>query len=202
MVASAIGGDFEIFQDSEGIAWGQHWQTRLDEALKEALFLIPILTPSYFNSPACRNELEAFLNLERRSGRQDRILPLYFVDAPVFDDVETIDPLAATLRERQYRKWQSLRILPLSSVRVQRELDSLATEMAGAIHVRQGPAAPVVQPTRSSPPQEAGTSFRDLEAQCCPEMVVIPAGSFVMGSPGSSGAVRFRCWRRAGESAT
>ena len=115
MVASAIGGDFEIFQDSEGIPWGQHWQTRLDEVLKEALFLIPIPTPSYFNSPACRNELEAFLSLERRSGRQDRILPLYFVNAPVFDDVETTDPLAATLRERQYRQWQSLRILPLSS---------------------------------------------------------------------------------------
>ena len=44
--------------------------------------MIPILTPSYFNSPACRNELEAFLNLERRSGRQDRILPLYFAADP------------------------------------------------------------------------------------------------------------------------
>jgi hypothetical protein len=48
LVASAIGRDFEIFQDRHDIAWGQHWPTRLDEALEEALFLIPILTPSYF----------------------------------------------------------------------------------------------------------------------------------------------------------
>ena len=46
MVASAIGREVEIFQDCEGTAWGQHWRTRLGEALEEALFLIPILTPS------------------------------------------------------------------------------------------------------------------------------------------------------------
>jgi formylglycine-generating enzyme required for sulfatase activity len=31
--------------------------------------------------------------------------------------------------------------------------------------------------------QTPGTVFRDIEAPWCPEMVVIPAGSFVMGSP-------------------
>ena len=58
LVGAAVGRDFEIFQDCEGIAWGQHWRTRLDEALEEVLFLIPILTPSYFNSQACLVELE------------------------------------------------------------------------------------------------------------------------------------------------
>jgi hypothetical protein len=50
MVAARIGRDIEIFQDCEGIAWGQHWRSRLDEVLDEALFPIPILTPSYRNS--------------------------------------------------------------------------------------------------------------------------------------------------------
>ena len=104
MVAAAIGRDFEIFQDCEGIAWGQHWRSRLDEALDEALFLIPILTPSYFNSEACRAELEVFLELERRSGRKDRILSLYFLDAPVYD--QKADPVAAILSERQHRDWR------------------------------------------------------------------------------------------------
>ncbi len=53
-VSVAIGEKFEIFQDRDGIAWGQHWPGRLDEALEQALFLIPILTPAYFNSQPCR----------------------------------------------------------------------------------------------------------------------------------------------------
>jgi hypothetical protein len=145
MVASAIGQDFEIFQDCEGIAWGQRWRSRLDEALEEALFLIPILTPSYFNSQACRAELETFLELERRSGRKDRILSLYFLTAPVYEQKN--DPLAAILGERQHRDWRHLRIDPLGSPKVMRALDSLARELAGAIHARQTDvSSPAVAP--------------------------------------------------------
>jgi hypothetical protein len=140
MVASAIGRDFEIFQDCEGIAWGQHWRTRLDEALQEALFLIPILTPSYFNSEASRAELETFLELERRSGRKDRILSLYFLTAPVYEQKN--DALAAILHDRQHRDWRHLRIDPLGSAKVMRALDSLARELADAIHGRQEDASP------------------------------------------------------------
>ena len=218
MVASAIGRDFEIFQDCEGIAWGQHWQTRLDEALEEALFLIPILTPSYFNSQACRAELEIFLKLERRSGRNDRILPLYFLHAPVFE--QKSDSLATILRERQYRDWRHLRIDPVSSVKVLRELDRLAKELADAIHTRVPAPPPIPNPAEmaasgsgsyvDAPRKmtkllrhgevvfephgrlpvsklidllEPGIILRDIDAPWCPELVVIPAGRFVMGSP-------------------
>jgi formylglycine-generating enzyme required for sulfatase activity len=140
LVASAIGRDFEIFQDRQAIAWGQHWPTRLDEGLEEALFLIPILTPSYFNSEACRAELETFLELERRSGRKDRVLSLYFLTAPVYE--QKADSLAAILHERQHRDWRNLRIDPLGSAKVRRALDSLAGELAAAIHARQGNARP------------------------------------------------------------
>ena len=37
-VSPVVGEDFEIFQDSEAIAWGKQWQGRLDEALGQALF--------------------------------------------------------------------------------------------------------------------------------------------------------------------
>ena len=39
---------FTIFQDVEGIESGQHWLSRLDEALASARFLIPVLSPSFF----------------------------------------------------------------------------------------------------------------------------------------------------------
>jgi formylglycine-generating enzyme required for sulfatase activity len=202
MVAAAIGRDFEIFQDCEGIAWGQHWRSRLDEALEEALFLIPILTPSFFNSEACRAELETFLELERRSGQRDRILSLYFLNAPVYEQKN--DALAAILQERQHRDWRHLRIDPLGSAKVMRALDGLAKEIAVAIHARQRGASPpatvpkaVAQiPARAPSPERLGTPtvllrrkpepgaiFREIEAPWCPDSVVVPAGSFVMGSP-------------------
>lgn len=165
MVAAAIGRDFEIFQDCEGVVWGQNWRTRLDEALDEALFLIPILTPSYFNSDACRTELETFLELERRSGRTDRILSLYFLDAPVYE--RGSDALAAVLRERQHRDWRHLRINPVGSAKVMRALDSLAAEIAAAILVHQSRISPpmptpeaavaAIQPAVRKAGQNAGT---------------------------------------------
>src|SRR4051794_6837804 len=41
---------FTIFQDIEGIEFGQHWPSRLDEALASARFLVPVLSPSFFVS--------------------------------------------------------------------------------------------------------------------------------------------------------
>src|SRR4051812_5039433 len=49
---------FIIFQDHDGIAFGQHWPSRLDEALAGARFLVPVLSPSFFVTdvwgPPCR----------------------------------------------------------------------------------------------------------------------------------------------------
>lgn len=47
---------------------------------------------------------------------------------------------------------------------------------------------PVPQPVVSAPPADpypAGRSFRDCNDTSCPELVVIPSGSFMMGSPES-----------------
>src|SRR4051795_13345640 len=56
---------FTIFQDVEGIAFGEHWPSSLDEALASARFLIPVLSPSFFTSEPCRNELAKFLAHEQ-----------------------------------------------------------------------------------------------------------------------------------------
>jgi hypothetical protein len=59
---------FKIFQDIDGIELGQKWQERLDETLSSARFLIPIITPLFFSSDACRNELHKFI-LHRKTSR-------------------------------------------------------------------------------------------------------------------------------------
>ena len=51
---------FHIFQDRNDIGWGQQWQRRTEESLDATTFLIPIVTPGFFNSAACRDEFERF----------------------------------------------------------------------------------------------------------------------------------------------
>src|SRR5205823_5053044 len=75
-----IGRKFEIFQDRKDIRWGENWRRRIEDALDTTTFLIPVVTPGFLTSTACRDELERFLERERRLGRDDLVLPLYYVD--------------------------------------------------------------------------------------------------------------------------
>ena len=90
---------FEIFQDVDGIAFGEHWPKKLDQALAAARFLIPILSPHFFKSGPCRDELRRFLAHERAAGRDDLILPIYLVRAPILEQphLTTTDELASEL---------------------------------------------------------------------------------------------------------
>ena len=60
-VHSITGKPFEVFQDIDGIGIGEQWRHKLGQMLNEARFFIPVLTPSYFESEACRDELKKFL---------------------------------------------------------------------------------------------------------------------------------------------
>ena len=103
------GRSFTIFQDTDGIEFGQHWPKRLSEALREARFLIPILTPNYFSSQNCRAEAVEFLEYESAARRDDLILPIYLISVDAFDSVEMrkTDELIGRLYERQHRDWRS-----------------------------------------------------------------------------------------------
>jgi hypothetical protein len=68
-VRAVTGVHFHIFQDMGGI--NEHWPGKLDRV--EARFIIPILTPSYFTSRPCRQELEKVLSTEADRGRNDLV---------------------------------------------------------------------------------------------------------------------------------
>src|SRR5258706_16485704 len=58
------GDEFPIFQDRNDIRWGQNWKERIEESVDGSSFFIPVVTPSYFKSAACRSELTRFLARE------------------------------------------------------------------------------------------------------------------------------------------
>jgi TIR domain len=127
-VRAVSGVPFEIFQDVEGIGIGEHWLGKLDEMLNEARFFIPIVTPSYFTSKPCREELEKFLHAEAERQRNDLILPIYYIECDRLedDDLRAADALARTLHERQRQDWRELRFEPFEAGNVRRALERLA----------------------------------------------------------------------------
>jgi len=127
--------DFNIFQDIDGIEFGQQWQARLDRAIVSTRFLIPIITPLFFQSSACRDELEKFIEHEKRLGRDDLILPVYFVTAPVLEkrDLLSADPLASAISARQRYDWRSRADLPIDAPQIRSAVMDLSQKISSAI---------------------------------------------------------------------
>jgi formylglycine-generating enzyme required for sulfatase activity len=187
------GVDFEVFQDRDGIDWGQNWRQTLDAALDEVRFLIPILTPSFFGSQECRRELRAFLEREAAVGRNDLVLPIHYVTCSVLEDVEKRrdDQLACALAQRQHRDWRELRHEPFTSLKVRRALEELALDIERALARTISSPKPMPKPLGRL--REAGAAVPsrpgepdDLavirDGDFAPELVVLPRGNFMMGS--------------------
>jgi hypothetical protein len=129
------GQPFPIFRDTQDIAWGQHWAERISNSLDAVTFLIPILTPGFFKSQWCREELERFLQREAQLGRNDLILPVYFIHIPALEkpDLRERDPLMQTIAARQRIDWRDLRFESFDSPRVRHMLARMAEQIADAL---------------------------------------------------------------------
>jgi hypothetical protein len=134
-VRAQTGEQFEIFQDRQDIAWGQQWKRRIADSLDAVTFLIPILTPSFFKSEACRGELERFLDRETKLARDDLILPVLYIDCPVLNDksMRDNDPLASVLAARQHSDWRELRFEEIDSPTVKKMFALMAEQIREAI---------------------------------------------------------------------
>lgn len=148
-VQMLIGTEFPIFQDRKDIQWGQNWSERLEDSLDETTFLIAIITPSFFNSQYCREELSRFLEREKKLNRTDLILPFYFVDTPLLNDDELrkSDELAEVIASRQYADWRELRLEPFTNPLVLKTLAQFAAQIRNALgRVRAARKMPVKTP--------------------------------------------------------
>lgn len=134
-VEAYTGLPFPIFRDTQDIAWGQHWEQRISDSLDAVTFLIPILTPGFFKSQWCREELERFLQREAQLGRNDLILPVYFIHIPALEklDLRERDPLMQTIAARQRTDWRDLRFESFDSPQVRRTLARMAEQIADAL---------------------------------------------------------------------
>lgn len=126
---------FRIFQDTEGIILGEPFERKIDDVLNQSSFLVPMLSPTFFNSAACRHELELFLKHEKELSRDDLILPIYFVSSAKAEKKEERlkDPLMTKLFERQMEDWREKRITPLDQPAARDSILVLARKIVLAI---------------------------------------------------------------------
>ena len=158
-VREVTGEPFEIFQDVDDIEVGERWSDKLDEMLAETRFFIPILTPSYFNSAACRDELQKFLRAEEKAGRRDLILPIYYIRCPVLEDKELrrADDLATAIHQRQRWEWRELRHYSFRSRNVRLKIEALGEAIATARHTRM--------PRRGATAAKSGAADEEKRSQ-------------------------------------
>lgn len=127
--ALLTGNDLEMFVDRDGIAWGDEWRKRIDSALVQTSFLIPLVTPRYFTRPECRRELLAFHAQAQSRDLNELILPVLYI--PVVDmTIENADEAVAIIARTQYVNWSDLRLSSVDSVEYRRQVNALAKRLA------------------------------------------------------------------------
>lgn len=103
-----LGDEVGLFVDTNEIRIGDNWRIGLFEALQNAAFMMPILTPRYFKSKECRGELVYFINSCNRLNIQPMIFPIYLVNVWGFNQ-KSKDLLKRDLSAYQYLDFRKLR---------------------------------------------------------------------------------------------
>lgn len=130
-VRAQTGAPFPIFQDRNDLQWGEHWKTRIDTTVNNVTFLIPVVTPSYFKSSACRKEFEAFLKREETLGLNRLILPIYYIEARDLSGTAA-DTIAITIQERQWTDWRPWRFEEINGAEMRKQIAAMAASIIAA----------------------------------------------------------------------
>mgnify|MGYP001810424552 CR=1 FL=1 len=119
-----------VFFDNKSIGWGKRWAEFIKFGLEKAAFLVPIVTPAFFQNDACRDEYLKFMEVEKTSGRRDMILPVYYVRCRELLNENNTDPIVDDIASRQYRDWRDLRHRPQNSPEILQKFAQLALEIS------------------------------------------------------------------------
>jgi TIR domain len=130
--------DFPLWQDQEAIAPGQMWESRIAEAVEEAVFFIPIVTPRAIASKHCKFEFKSFLARERALGRNDLVFPIHYIRVPgLMDEAEwSDDPVLSIVAKRQYVDWRSFRYESVDTRAFGHEIDQFCEKIAETLRRR------------------------------------------------------------------
>jgi hypothetical protein len=123
------GEPLTLFVDRNDILWGDEWRRRIETALAETTFFIPVITPLYLKSHECRRELLSFVGQAQSLAAIELVLPILYVDVPGLTEDST-DEAVALVAKMQYADWRKLRLSPEDSAEYRKAVNALATRLA------------------------------------------------------------------------
>lgn len=121
------GTDLDLFFDRDSLKWGDEWKDKIDSSIHGTTFFIPIITPSYLASEACREEFLSFWKKSSESGLGELLLPIIY--APVEFDVSSDDEIIAIVSRVQSEIWNEIRLEEESSSIYKKSLNGLANRL-------------------------------------------------------------------------
>jgi hypothetical protein len=127
------GGELTLFLDRDSIQWGENLRERIDEALADTTFLIPVITPTFFKSDECRRELIAFSQEAKRLSVEALLLPVYYVTVPEFSAEDGTDELVRLVKDTKYENWTKLRLEDVESSAYRKGVHGLARCLANVV---------------------------------------------------------------------
>lgn len=123
------GEDLTIFVDRSSLLWGDAWRDRIDNALQETTFFIPIITPRFFKSAECRKELLKFAGAAKSLGVEELLLPILYIPVKGLSP-DSGDEAVALIASTQYANWTALRLKDEESEDYRSEVNKLAARLA------------------------------------------------------------------------
>jgi hypothetical protein len=148
-----IGGEVPVFKDTISIPRGVRWEELTTQALSDATFFIPILTPNFLKSEWCCREVRLFLERESKLlatypdlPRRSRIYPIHYVD---IDDADADDAFVRdAMLALQHFDFRRMRNLHYQEPEVRNSISEFVTD------IRKLLRAWVEAPETAPPPEE------------------------------------------------
>lgn len=128
--AAITGNSLRLFVDRTSLEWGDDWRAKIDEAIVQATFLIPVVTPRYFKSQACRDEIRAFAAQAQAAGVPDLVLPVYWIVVRELESDPSVDEVTALVADRQRQDLRAGRLEDRGSSIYRQAVNQLAAALA------------------------------------------------------------------------
>ncbi|MCP3970640.1 MAG: TIR domain-containing protein, partial [Rhodobacteraceae bacterium] len=169
-VSMLLGHDVDIFQDIHDLRTGDRWADKLRGELTRAAFLIPVLSPRFFNRDWCREETLTFLRLASENGVTPLVFPIRFVE---YDDDESCEVQVA-LRPFQYEDFSQWRFESDPTAKARLE-NGFARDVKDQLKLPRKPAPKTVAApdrVREKPAPISDTAEAQAPARPTPRKVV------------------------------
>lgn len=129
-----LGYKNRIIVDVSDLRWGVKWKTEIEQLILHCDALIALISPSYFNSRMCIQELKFAINAGKK------ILPIYYRNCnnglnSTFkedgnDENAELNRISKMIGDFQHMDFRALKNKDFDSESVQDFLDRLASELA------------------------------------------------------------------------